>query len=70
MKKKRMHLHTDKHAVSHQRIRLRSGELEEYKRRYEAELEKWKLELERTEKDAAKTKVDADRLLKENQHVR
>jgi hypothetical protein len=48
----------------------RSGDLEEYKKKYEAELEKWKEELEKADKDAAKTRVEADRLAKENQHVR
>jgi hypothetical protein len=48
----------------------RSGDIEEYKRKYEAELERWKQELEKAEQEAAKSKVEADRVLKENQHVR
>ena len=48
----------------------RSGDIEEYKRKYEEELEKWKQELEKVEKDAAKDKIEKDRLEKETKHVR
>ena len=48
----------------------RSGDIEEYKRKYEEELEKWKQELEKVEKDAAKDKIEKNRLEKETKHVR